>query len=234
MILNKFQHYTELHINLLSILYQLTSLSDPHSLILLAKSLDLAIFKDGFDMFRGRLRGAQRTVNHLHLAVLANISELSKYKEEEETVDAILALIAQDLNAFYRITKTYKKRLEDFRKKKKYDVEVHELMTRIGVNITKHSTHCKDLMDSYYFDDIIEYLIIIGVGEQNENDEENFKGLDFIAKIKEKKKKSNIDEIKKTTASIVDNSLKIIINIMSSPNEISDSFSTKVKPFIIV
>ena len=89
-------------------------------------------------------------------------------------------------------------------------------------------------MDSYFFDDIIEYLIIIGVGEHNDNDsshsgKSNCLYPDFLIKMKEKKKKMTFEDIKKTVYSIVENSVLIIINVMRGDNEVSEPFGTKVK-----
>ena len=131
------------------------------------------------------------------------------------------------------MSQNYKRRLDDFRVNKKCEIEIHDIITRIGANITRYKNNCESLIDSFFFDDIIEYLIIIGVGENNDNESTNSNrsnnnGADFILKIKERKKKINLEEIKRMIASIVENSIVIFINVMNSPNEISDPFSTKL------
>ena len=88
-------------------------------------------------------------------------------------------------------------------------------------------------MESFFFDDIIEFLIIFGVGENNDYDSSNTNksnnnGADFILRLKEKKKKMNLEEIKKIVLRIVENSFKIIVNIMNCSNDISDPFSNEV------
>lgn len=232
--LTKFFHYPELHTNILIIIYQLTNYCDSNSLSMAAEKINLSTFKEVFDIYRGRLRNVPKMLNTLHLNILSNFSDISKYMVEEAN-EPLMKLICIDLKSFYRVSQNYKKRLDDFRNKKKQEFEIHEIITRIGVNVTKYGKLCLSLMDSFYFDDIIEYLIIIGIGENNDNESSNsgisnnHKNSDFLLKIKEKKKKTNFEEIKKIVLSIVENSVLIIINIMNGPTDVSDPFSSKVK-----
>ena len=52
-----------------------------------------------------------------------------------------MKLITYDIKSFYRITANYKKRLEDFRKKKKTEFEIHNIITRAEVNISKYPNY---------------------------------------------------------------------------------------------
>ncbi len=226
----KYQHYSELHLNILIIIYQLTNKCDSQSLILAAEKLNLLVFKDVFEIYRGRLRNFNKMLNSLHLNILANFAELPA----EENYENLTKLIALDVKSYYKMSQNYKRRLDDFRIKKKIEVEIHESMVRIGSQITKSQKNCEILLDSFFFDDVIEYLIIIGVGEHYDNDTESCKsdrsGLqaDFMLRLKERKKKQTLEEIKKSVSAVVEHSLVIILNIMSAANELSDPFSTKL------
>jgi hypothetical protein len=219
-------------VNILIILYQLTNTNDIPSLILAAKSLNLPVFKDGFDIYRGRLRGSPKMINNLHLSVLANLSEIANVNTHDDVQQNILKAITLDLKAFFSDTPKYKKRYEDFVHKKKTEFEIQEIITRLGMNVTKNNKNTEMLMENCkFFDDIIEYLIIIGMGENNDNDSVNSNNsnnnIDFILRVKDKRRK-NLDEVKKLVCSIVENSIVIIKNIMGGPDEVSDDFSTRV------
>jgi hypothetical protein len=226
--LMKYQHYPELHLNILIIIYQLTNKCDSQSLILAADKLNLLVFKDVFEIYRGRLRSFNKMLNSLHLNILSNFSELPN----EENYENLTKLISLDVKSYYKMSPNYKRRLDDFRIRKKTELEIHETMVRIGSQITKSHKNCEILMDSFFFDDVIEYLIIIGVGEHYDDteslNEKSSNQADFILKLKEKKKKQNLEEIKKSVAAVVENSLIIILNVMGSTNELSDPFSTKL------
>jgi hypothetical protein len=220
----RFQHYTELHLNILIIIFQLTNRCNKDSLIFAAEKLNLSVFRDSFELYRGKLKSSNKMLNNLHLNILINFSHVAT---NDDSYDNLMKLISNDLKFYYRMSQSYKRRLDDFRNRKKYELDIHELITRLGVYVSKNQKNIQNLMDSFFFDDIIEYLIIIGVGENNDYDSVHCSS-DFILRTKEKKKKTNLEEIKKMTFNIIDNTLLIILNIMYSPNEISDPFSTKL------
>lgn len=211
----------------------MTNYCDSQSLIWAAEKINLTIFRDVFDIYRGRLRNFTRLLNSLHLNILSNFSDITK-GNYDQSYSALMKLISLDIKSFYKMNQTYKRRLDDFRIRKKTEFEIHDTIARIGVNITKYEENSNILLESFFFDDIIEFLIIIGVGEHNDNESSNsnngvnYPNSDFILKMKEKKKKMNLEEIKKIVLSIVDNSVKIIVNIMDSAEEISEPFTSKL------
>jgi hypothetical protein len=210
-ILGKYFHYPELHNNLLIIIFQITSYLDNQNLFFLSGKLNLEEFKDNFDLYRGKLRVFSKMLNNLHLNILANLSDMSKLNPLEE-YEEMMKVIMTDLKAFYRKTTANKKRYEDFKKRKQYEIEIQEIISRIGVNVTKYNKLSFSLIDSYFYDDIIEYLKNIS----------RKGGKDFLQEIKEKKKK-DIEEVKRYTLSIVENSTMILVNVMKSDEEeISD------------
>jgi hypothetical protein len=220
-ILLKFAHYPEIHNNILIILYQITNYLDRANLLLTAENLDLDEFKTNFDPYRTKLRSFCRFLNNLHLNILANLSAIAKTNSENQTEqEGLLQKIMFDLKAYYRYSSNSKKRLEDFKTRKFYEVETHEVITRIAVNITKHPNLAFSMLESYFYDDLIEYLIIISQTRSETKD--------FIQEVCQKKKKDS-EEIKKYVLSIVENSQQIFLNIMDY-EDVADQFcNNKVK-----
>lgn len=145
----------------------------------------------------------------MHLNILAHFSEICREEENKEYESTVKAIML-NIKSYYRKTPSNKKRLEDFRKKKTYEVDIHEVITRIGANITKYHKMSFSLLDSYFFDDIIDYLKLIKSSK------------DIVKEVIEKKKRDS-EEIKKFILSITENSALIFLNIMSSTeDEVSD------------
>ncbi len=218
----KFAHYPEIHNNVLIILYQITNYLDRANLVLTAEKLNLDEFKTNFDPYRTKLRSFCRFLNNLHLNILSNISAVAKMNSENKMErEDLLQKIMFDLKAYYRNSGNAKKRLEDFKTRKLYEVETHEVITRIAVNITKYHTLAYSMLESYFYDDLIEYLIVIS--------QTNAQGKDFIQEVSEKKKR-DVEEIKKYVLSIVENSQLIFIHIMDL-EDVSEQFCN-IKVFL--
>jgi hypothetical protein len=184
------------------------------------EKLSLNHFKETFELFRGRLRGSPRLINQLHLSILANISVL----ESSENLLPVKKLVAKDLKAFYRPSEAYKRRLDEFLIKKKVDIEIHETVTRIGVNMTKNCELSAMFLETQFYNDIIETLILIGL-DDDPND--TVRG-DFLQRIIGKKSSLSIDRIKRFVQGIIENTLIIIINILKGSKEVSQGLTKKV------
>jgi hypothetical protein len=208
-VFNRYYHYPEIHNNSLIILFQITNYLDSQNLVLTAEKLNLEEFKNHFDPFRSRLRIFCKSLNNLHLNILANISDIAKSKNYTDH-EALLKNVMLDLKSYYRNTASAKKRLEDFKTRKISEVEIHEVITRIGLNLTKYHSLSFSLTESYYYDDLVEYLIIIAKNKTN--------GKDFIEQIAERKRMT-IDNVKRFVLAIVENTLGILYNIMNSDDE---------------
>lgn len=212
------------------IILHLTLKCESPYLIISSDKINLSILKDVFDIYRGRLRGLTKMMNNLHLNILSNFSNID---ESEEKAEQTLATVTADLKAFYKMSPNYKKRLGDFRSRKRNEFEIHEMITKIGANVTKNEKNSSALIDSVFYDDIIEYLIIIANSE-SEDDNKVSLNCDFMIKMKEKKKKMNFDEIKRIVFNIVNNSITIILNVMMANESISNNFSSKVKINLLI
>ena len=179
---------------------------------MIAFKLDLDEYKNVFDIYRGKLKAFPKLLNNLHLNILANLSEIVNNNEKAKGDEEIIKFIMLDIKAFYRKSSKNDKRKE-FKKKIIYEIDIHEVITKVGVNITKSSRNVYSLLDSYFFEDILDYLLII-VNESNNI-------VEVINKIKLKK----TTDIAKVLHKIIDNSINIVMNVFSYCDEtISDVF----------
>jgi hypothetical protein len=212
-VLGRYTDYQEIHTNILIILFQLTTAVPMDILTLAMEKLSLTHFKETFELYRGKLRGSPRLINHLHLSILANFSLVEDHELKKN--------ILKDIKAFYRPGDAYKRRLDDFLIRKKSDIEIHETVTRIAVNLTNSKKLSAALLDTQFYNDIIEVLILIGSDEEP-NDVQK---LDFIQRIVNKKG-LKIEKVKKFVQGIVENTLAVVINLLQS--EASEAFTKKV------
>ena len=104
-----------------------------------------------------------------------------------------------DLKMYYRLSNSNSKKLQNFKEKKKKFLDLHELITRIAYKITIDSENVISLIDSFFFQDILEYVIFIN--ETPKIIEDASKGL-----------KKSQEIIKRLITSIIENSLRIIYN----------------------
>ena len=184
---------------------------------------------DVFDMYRSKLRSFPKMLNSLHLNILSNFSEISNSTNQQisqNPEDPIINLIAKDFCSFYKFNAQNiknKNRYEDFRTKKQTEIEIHEIITRIGVNITTFPKVSLLLLEqSYFYDDIMDYLLFIAFAEHNFNTEKNF--ISYLVDVKNKNK----DLVKRVTTSIVENSILIMIRSMTEQNDVMEKLINKV------
>jgi len=107
--------------------------------------------------------------------------------------------VSFDLKMYYRLSNSNSKKLQNFKEKKKKFLDLHELITRIAYKITIDSENVISLIDSFFFQDILEYVIFIN--ETPKIIEDASKGL-----------KKSQEIIKRLITSIIENSLRIIYN----------------------
>ena len=179
-------------------------------------------------MYRSKLRSFPKMLNSLHLNILSNFSEIcGHYQSNSNSADdPIINIIGKDICLFFKYNSQnikYKNRYEEFRSKKQLEIEIHETITRIGVNITTFPKISAMLFEqSYFFDDIMDYLLFIAFAEHNFNTDKN-----FIQHIVEKKKKDK-ELVKRVATSIVENSVQILIHAMTEQNDVMNKLINKV------
>jgi hypothetical protein len=119
--------------------------------------------------------------------------------ENLQQIKKINSEVSFDLKMYYRLSNSNSKKLQNFKEKKKKFLDLHELITRIAYKITIDSENVISLIDSFFFQDILEYVIFIN--ETPKIIEDASKGL-----------KKSQEIIKRLITSIIENSLRIIYN----------------------
>jgi hypothetical protein len=219
-ILNNYSHCPEIHNNILIIITQFTTNIEQDNLVLTANKLNLKEFKEQFDGFRGKLVSFIKILNNLHLNILANLSAISKNSANEQYED-IMKSIMIDLKAFYRknVNQATKKRIEEFKTKKLNELEIHELITRIGINVTKYPELAQSLVESYFYHDIIEFLLIMARTSENNKD--------FVTMVIDNRRNKEKD-VKNILLSILENSQFILINVLTINEIVTENFINQV------
>jgi len=137
-----------------------------------------------------------------------------------------MQFILTDLRSCFKNTTNYKKRYDDFKDKKYVEIEIQEVITRIGVNVSKEPQLMYNLVDnsSLFTYDLIAYLSKLSSVKVNNGEKDLF--LDKLSDGRLKVK--NQAQALNTVVKIVENSVLIIYNIINSPREIYDKFVDKV------
>ncbi len=136
--------------------------------------------------------------------------------------------IVMDLRSCFKNTNYYKQKYDDFKKKKFQEIEIQEIVTRIGTNISNEPQLSYHLIDetSVYINDIIDY--IKGIALSGSDPKKNF--LDVLMKDKVRKRTDMQDG--KIILSIVENTITIVTNIFKSPKELVTKFFKKVRFYL--
>ena len=186
-------------------------------------------FKDNLNLFRGKIKGFSKSLNSVHLNILAIFSEIIKDEKEicnDETLEEFFNFISYiflDLRSFYKYKTNETEKLDNFISSKNNEVEIHETITRIILNLSKRQQFAALFWEEFVIiDDLINYITNIAKEE-------------FIKKIIEKeRKKKNINDITNSFLSICENTLNILLNliVISKFNLIKfDIFLEKVSLF---
>jgi len=233
LILHKYQHYSELHYNILIIIFQITNSGslEPERLLDAAQKLGLDDFRDNFSIYRGKIKTFSKMLNNLHLNILAIFSELQKHSilktpEKRGLMIETMKQVFVDLRSFYKETKHNKKRIDDFKNNKFTEVDIHEIICRIFCNLTKLPETLNQIgSEESIIDDVFEFLSkIANVKKDNHNN--------YVKSLFEngKRKKRSPEELKRILLSIVDNTVLGIRNMFIE----GDDMEFKSKFFLFI
>lgn len=162
-LLNKYQHYPELILNALAIVYNLTFTTQENAknVIQFSNNFALSIFKESFNIYRGMLKGDYKQINKFHLGVLANILECCNERDNFDLVTVIL----EDLLSFYAINENSRKRYQDFIKRKQKSIEIHEKILFIFSNLMEMKSKSEFVFknvflstNSIFLEDFVDYI----------------------------------------------------------------------------
>jgi len=236
-VLSYYFSYSELHVNILFTLNQLTFNIDKNTLviyiitlqILTAQKLNLEDFKLNFDFVRGKLHLIGKLLHNLHLNILANFSEIIHKDDEEKKEDNIITIlnyISADFRSFFKNTTGYKKIYEDFKERKFGELDIQDTITRIGLNLSKDPQFMYNIVDdqSLFIPDLVDFLTKI-VNSKASNNRETF--IDNLTNGRYKGKNQTI--ALKTVLRIVENSYCILYNAICSPDKLYEKLIKKLE-----
>lgn len=218
--IKNFYHYPEIFQNILIILNKITEDVDCQYRIVVANEINLDELRDLFEFYRGKLRAFYRVVNFNYLNFLFNLSECSNL-ENTELVNKLYSDISYDIKMFYRNSSLNNKKFSFFKEKKKKFIEIHEIITRITYKITINTENILSLLDSMFYQDIIEFILYV-------------KDKPKIVEEVSKAIRKSPETIKKLLTSIIENSIIILSNSLNGDlDETSDRILKIVNIFIL-
>lgn len=232
LIFSKFFHFPEIHLNINLILISLTShLKESEELILfsIADKFDFDALKSNFRIFRGKFVGLTKLINISHLNLIKNFVSYNG-KLEPTAYEMLSRSVFYCFRDYFKTDSTYMKRYSEFSERKLVEVELHEICLNIAYNITKHKKMVRLMFDCEFYDDLIDYLIVIANGYEEETNENSTINKDYIDKILDKRKKKELDPgLMKIIGNIVKFSTSIILNLYKSGDkEVISEFDKKV------
>ena len=199
-LLNKYQHYPELILNALAIVYNLTFTTQENAknVVQFSNDFALSIFKESFNIDRGLLKGDYKQINKFHLGILANILECCNERDNFDLITVIL----EDLLSFYTINENSRKRYQDFIKRKQKAIEIHEKILFIFSNLIEMKSKSEFIFKNVFLSENSKFL-------------EDF--VDFISKLNKNfiAYSGNLFVV----CCLIYDSLKIIKNIFENVNQ---------------
>lgn len=211
--MSNFYHFPEIHLNINLIIISISkNIKQNQQALLLftADKLDFSSLKDNFQIFRGKFNGISKLINISHLNILKNFIINSNNNIQLEVLGK---LVVYCFRSFFKTTSKFVNRYLNFSRKKQVDIEIQDLITFIAFNLTKNKDCISLLFESDFFNDLIEYIILI-----TEYDEDNESWV-FIKNIETKKKLPFSKEKKVILERIIKQTVGIILNVYKTNNE---------------
>ena len=165
----------------------------------------------------------------MHLKILFNFSQLIKIandfvgdKKKEEEYYKLIYSIFMDIRAFYTQKKNDAKLLQDFIVRKYIEIEIHEILSKIVNNLTKHKEIIIIFWEEFtIIEDLMNFMFKIA---QNNNN--------YVNITLESRRIRSEEEGKKILSSIMENTLNIIINLFSFDGKQTNQFDAFIENVI--
>ncbi len=237
-----FNHYPELQNNILVIIFIILNKSSQTTLKKFLETLDITTLSTHLDIYRCKLRNHAKEINNYHLNILLIITHNltsqdnnNNYPENKKHLQAIAYSIA---SFFDRSNKRY----SDFTNRKFVEITIQDTLLKIVCFLSKYAECCFILLKSDFTNDFVSYINNF-VSRKNSdtksettNDRKSLtsaKNKDFIMYITEKKKrKMNVENIKKVCYSIINSVCTIVFNLAKQEDSrIFDEFAIVVRIF---
>lgn len=237
--MGKFNHYPELQNNILLIIFSILNKSSTSTVKKFLEIFDIATLSTHLDIYRCKLRNHAKEINNYHLNIYLIITS-HFIKQENAENNKILISIAYAIASFFNRSN---KRYGDFTNRKNVEIQIQDTLLKIVSHLSKVKECCFILLKSEFGNDFVSYINSF-VSRKSDTKSENtydrrsltsVKNKDYILYITEKKKrKMNIEVIKKICYSILISVCTIVLNFALQENNIFDEFAIVVRIFFFL
>lgn len=227
--MGKFNHYPEIQNNILLIIFSLLNKSNTNTIKKFVEIFDIGSLSSHLDIYRCKLRNHAKEINNYHLNIyLILTSHLIKQQNPENNKN-LIAIAYAVARFFDRENKRY----GDFTNRKYVEIQIQDTLLKIVSHLSKIKEGCYILLKSEFTNDFITYIFNFvsrksDTRSETTNDRRSLTSLknkDYILYITEKKKrKMNIEVIKKICYSIMNSICTIVLNFALQEINIFDEF----------
>lgn len=248
----KYLHYPELIINTFQIILLILKKTKENNLINFLEIFDLNKFQGCFEIYKFKLRGCFKEINFLFLNILFILISFFKQKNtkkillkpnNEIILDKDLDFKVKFLKIFENLVQifcgffdTTHRRYIDFTKRKFMDLQLQDLLLRMGSTIIFYESSIENILNSDFMNNLIRFVLEYRTGKceyvKNNTHPEKNKAFDYLDFIYSKKIK-NFDTVKKITSSIILNVLDIYANLLDHENKYFTIVANNVNKFFI-
>ena len=237
--MGKFNHYPELQNNILLIIFCIINKSDTNAIKKFIEIFDITTLNSHLDIYRCKLRNHAKEINNYHLNILYIITSHLIKLPSNENGNSLISIAYAISNFFDKNNKRY----NDFTNRKYVEIQIQDTVLKIVNHLSKNKDCCYILLESEFFNDFISYLNNFvnrksDTRSETTNDRRSLasmKNKDYILYITEKKKrKMNIEVIKKICVSILFSMCSIVLNISNQEDKIFDQFAIVVKNYFLI
>jgi len=226
--MGKFNHFPELQNNILHCLFCIVNKCNTNSIKKFLDVFDIETFNSHLDIYRCKLRFHAKEINNYHLNILYLITSNLVRQDSPENKEK-LNLIAKSIASFFDKNN---KRYQDFTNRKFWEIQIQDTLLKMVNHLSKIKECCNILLKSDFINDFFSYLnnfLCRKSDTKSERSTASLKYKDYLLYVCEKKKRRiNIETIKKYCFSILNSSCNIVLNFALQENTIFDEFATVV------
>lgn len=255
----KYTHYPEIVKNCYSILLCILKKANEDHLSKFLLIFDLKKFQSSFEIYKFKLRASTKEINLFFINILYilvsffqkksvkdKLLDSDEYKDPrvQENVDSVFRekygkIMDFLANSFASFFDTTHRRYIEFVKKKFLDLQIQDLLLKIGSVLFIYEANMEIIMQSDFMNNLVRFLLEFAFGKcefrdlnamqvknahlnsgnQNSNSTGKlFGGFNYISYVNEKKMR-NIETIKKFVASIILSAFDIYKNLLEHDNK---------------
>lgn len=254
----KYTHYPEIVKNCYSILLCILKKANEDHLGKFLLIFDLKKFQSSHEIYKFKLRASAKEINLFFINILLILVSFFQKKSTKEKLidsnddalhnqmadlafkDKYIKILDFLTNIFASFFDTTHKHYIEFVKKKFFELQIQDLLLKIGSILFIYEANMDTIMQSDFNNNLIRYLLEFAFGKcefKDPNNKNNLKvdanntdkigGFNYITYVNEKKMK-NIEAIKKFVASIILNAFEIYKNLLAHDSRYFGEVGIKV------